>query len=411
LTGEWRVGPGCQNGAVERATQTLHRLTSMAEFDEASAWDPPVDDPRVVRDLVANDLDRLPWFYKRYPQSLPREPLPARLPGTTAPAVDVLAGTATVAAAPLSRSQLSRLLHLSAGVVRVTQRPHGPCLFRAAGSAGGRFPLEIYLAVPAGGAIAAGVYWYHPQDHGPVRVGPAPTGDAPALIVTGVPWRTGWRYRERGYRHVYWDAGTMLSQVLAAADSAGVPARLHTRFPDQAVAELIGADGVHEWPVAVVALGDGTPALAAGGQAAPGAVDKAPLEFPLVTAAQRAGDLTALGPAWDRGGPAGVPLPGGAPVERAVLTRGSQRLMDPSRGLPRDVLATASPSISPRRAACPARQLRCGKSPPGSRLAGGWARGARRPRRGVSRPGRVRCRSRRARRAGRRGWRGRGCRR
>ena len=47
-------------------------------------------------------------------------------------------------------------------------------------------------------------------------------GGAPAIVVTGVPWRTGWKYRERGYRHVYWDAGTMLAQTLALADSAGV---------------------------------------------------------------------------------------------------------------------------------------------------------------------------------------------
>jgi len=56
---------------MERATLTLHRLTSMSQYDEARAWDPPVDDPRVVGDLVVNDLDRLPWFHKRYPQSLP----------------------------------------------------------------------------------------------------------------------------------------------------------------------------------------------------------------------------------------------------------------------------------------------------------------------------------------------------
>jgi hypothetical protein len=225
--------------------------------------------------------------------------------------------------------------------VRVTQRPYGPFLFRAAGSAGGRFPLEVYVAVPADGPVAAGVYWYHPQDHGLVRVGPSPGGDAPAVIITGVPWRTGWRYRERGYRHVYWDSGTMLSQLLAAADSAGITARLHPRFPDQAVTELVGADGVHEWPVAVVALGEGPPALTAGGPAAAGAVDHDPLEFPLVTAAQRAGDQSTLGPPWDRGAPPVVPSSGGLPVEAVVLTRGSQRLMDPSRRLPRDILATA----------------------------------------------------------------------
>jgi hypothetical protein len=326
---------------VETATQTLHRLTSMGQYDEARAWDPPVDDPRVVRDLVVNDVERLPWFYKRYPHSLPRLQLPVRLPGTTAAAVDVLAGTATVPRAQLSLSHLSRLLHLSAGVVRVMQRPYGPYLFRAAGSAGGRFPLEVYVAAPAGGQVAAGLYWYHPQDHCLVRIGAPPGGDAPALIITGIPWRTGWRYRERGYRHVYWDAGTMLSQVLAAADSAGIAARLHTRFGDEAVAALVGADRVHEWPVAIVALGDGAPALAAAGRVVTGAVDRAPVEFPLITSAQRAGDQAALGPAWDRGAEADVPSHAGAPVETVVLARGSQRRMNAARGLPEDVLRTS----------------------------------------------------------------------
>ena len=84
------------------------------------------------------------------------------------------------------------------------------------------------------------VHWYDPHDHALVRIGPPPRGGAPTLVVTGVPWRTGWRYRERGYRHVYWDAGTMLAQLLAVADSAGLTALLHTRFPDAAVAALVG---------------------------------------------------------------------------------------------------------------------------------------------------------------------------
>jgi hypothetical protein len=331
----------CQTARVETATQTLHRLTSMRPHDEARAWDPPVDDPRVLRDLVVNDLDRLPWFYKRYPQSLPRVRLPRELPATTATAVDVLAGTANVAGTELSLSHLSRVLHLSAGVVRTSRRSYGTYLFRAAGSAGGRFPLEVYLAVPEGGAVPAGVYWYHPQDHSLVLVGPPPQGDAPAAIVTGVPWRTGWRYRERGYRHIYWDAGTMLSQLLAATDSAGVTARLHTRFPDRAVATLVGADGVHEWPVAVVTLDEGAPALIATGSAVTGAVDAAPVEFPLITSAQRAGDQDTLGSAWERGAPVDVASRGGAPVEAVVLARGSQRLMDASRGLPKNLLCTS----------------------------------------------------------------------
>jgi hypothetical protein len=331
-------GQICDTAPVETATQTLHRLTSMGPYDEAHGWDPPVDDPRVLTDLVVNDLARLPWFYKKYPESLARVSLPRELPSTTGPAVDVLAGTADVGRAELDLAHLSRLLHLSAGVVRTSERPYGTYLFRAAGSAGGRFPLEIYVAAPAGGPVPAGVYWYHPQEHSLVLVGPPPRGGSPALVVTGIPWRTGWRYRERGYRHVYWDAGTMLSQLLAAADSAGLPARLQTKFPDHAVAGLIGADGVHEWPVAIVTLGDGAPALTATGSAAHGAVDNAPVEFPLITSAQRAGDQDEFGPAWDRGSPVDLPARGGLPVETVVLARGSQRLMDASRGLAKDVV-------------------------------------------------------------------------
>ena len=298
----------------------------------------PADDSRVLQDLRVNDLARLPWFFKRYPQRLPRLRLPRELPGTAAPAVAVLAGTARVAPAALDLPQLSRLLHLSAGVVRTMQRPYGVHPFRAAGSAGGRFPLEVYIAAPDGVPLPPGVHWYDPLEHALVRVGPTPRGSAPAVVVTGVPWRTGWRYRERGWRHVYWDAGTMLAQLLALAGSAGLAAALYTRFPDVAVAALTGADRVHELPVAVVGLGEGAPALEAVGPAAAGKVDAAPVEFPLVTAAQRAGEHGRLGLPWDQGVPADVPIITPATVEAVVAARGSQRRMDATRGLPQELL-------------------------------------------------------------------------
>ena len=327
----------CDSRGVETATQTLHRLTS---YEPGREWDAPIDDPRVLQDLEVNDIDRLPWFYKRYAEALPQIPLPRELPSTTASAVPVLAGTAEVSPTELDLPQLARLLHLSAGVVRTTERPYGTWLYRAAGSAGGRSPFEVYVAVPDGHGIPAGVHWYHPQDHALVQVAPPPRGEAPAVVVTGVPWRTGWRYRERGYRHVYWDVGTMLSQLLAAADSAGIAAGLYSRFPDAAVTALVGADAVHEWPVAVVALGDGARALDATGRAATGEVDAAPVEFPLDTSAQRAGDGDTLGAPWEPGLPVQVPLENAEPVEAVVLTRSSQRRMDPSRGLSEDVLRT-----------------------------------------------------------------------
>lgn len=325
---------------MESATQTLHRLTSYTTFEPGHGGEPPVRDPRVLMRLKTNDLSRVPWYYKRYPDPLPRLALPRSLPPTSAPAVTVLAGVADVPAAELDLAQLSRLLHLSAGVVRTQPRSYGDHLFRAAGSAGARFPLELYVAVPMGLRVPAGVHWYHPQEHALYRIGPPPRDGVPTLIVTGVPWRTGWRYRERGYRHVYWDAGTMLAQTLALADSAGFPAHLYTLFPDEAVATLTGVDRVHEFPVAVVALGDGPPALTAAKPATAGAVDADPVEFPIVTPAQRAGERDVLGVAWDRGDPVALPITESAPLEAVVLARGSQRRMDASQGLSADVLHT-----------------------------------------------------------------------
>jgi hypothetical protein len=107
------------------------------------------------------------------------------------------------------------------------------------------------------------------------------------------------------------------------------------------VAELTGADRVHEFPVAVVALDEAPPALDPAGPAARGDVDSAPLEFPLVTAAQRAGESDRLGPAWDRGHPVRLPGVAGPPVESVIAARGSQRRMDASRGLSEDLLRTS----------------------------------------------------------------------
>ena len=72
-----------------------------------------------------------------------------------------------------------------------------------------------------------------------------------------------------------------------------------------------------------------------------GEVDAAPLEFPLVTAAQRAGEGDRLGSPWAPGAPVDVPALASPPVEQVITARGSQRRMDASRGLSQDLLRTS----------------------------------------------------------------------
>lgn len=334
---------------AETVTQALHRLTS---FPPEPNWDDgAIDvraDPRLVQNLEVLDLARVPWPYKRYEQSLPRLELPVELPSTTAAALAVLGGAQDVKAT-LDLGQLARLLHLSAGVVRVADwKPghNGKLLMRASGSAGGRYPLELYVAVPEGHDLPAGVHWYDPEGHALLEVGPPPLANAAAFVVTGVPWRTGWKYRERGYRHIYWDAGSMLAQLLALADSAGLAPHLITSFPDAELDALVGANGIHEFSLAVVSLGAAKPELSAADAAVHGAIDRDPVDFPLVTEAQDAGVMDSWGEPWPGGEAVAAPEVG-LPVEEVVLRRSSQRLMDRTRGLSRSLL-TVSMAIAMR---------------------------------------------------------------
>ncbi len=314
-----------------------HELSSARS---ALDWRAPPEHPLVLKGFEADVLERFPAPCKIYPAGLPAVELPRGWRSGSGSATAVLAGRCgSVPRAP-DIAGLARLLHLSAGVVRTIERPDGRYFrFRASGSAGGLFPLEVYVAAREVDGLADAVYWFDPLGHALVKVGPSPHGGATSLVVTGVPWRTGWRYAERGLRHLYWDAGAMLANAMAVAEDAGLAPRLRTVFPDGLVSWLVGADGVNEFPLAVVSLGDREPAIGPEGEAAAGAVDRVPArEFPLITHSQHAGDGGRLGPPRPVGAPLSGEPPQSAGLDQVILARISTRRMDPSRPVPHRLL-------------------------------------------------------------------------
>lgn len=140
-------------------------------------------------------------------------------------------------------AQLERILRLGAGA-------RGP-RFRTYSSAGALYPIEIYVA------SRDGLFHFHARELALRRLrgedvrGNLGADGTWALPLTGILWRTAWKYRERGYRHLYWDAGTMLANLLAV----GGEARVLTGFVDAVVNEALGADGVHEAAVVLLVLG------------------------------------------------------------------------------------------------------------------------------------------------------------
>jgi SagB-type dehydrogenase family enzyme len=169
---------------------------------------------------------------------------------------------------PLEVSPAGPLLQAGAGIVRSQERRDyggvGTMHWRAYSSAGGLFPVEAYVAAEDGlysfDALTPGLVRVGEGD-ARARVGAAVGADADTFVVlTGIHARTGWKYMERGYRHVWWDAGTMLANLLALAAADGLEPRLYVAFVDRELNELLGADGRSEYALAVIGLGGEGPA-------------------------------------------------------------------------------------------------------------------------------------------------------
>ena len=334
------------------AAARLHALTRHGS---------PVDRSQLVAFRALDPANR-PAPFKRYPE-LPIVPLPTDSGTSGEAAAAVLSGRAHRDPATFDARLLARLLFFSAGVTRVSHPAGGgePTWFRAAMSAGNLHPVEVYVVCDRLGEVPAGVHHFAPLEvgltmlrEGDHRGGLAAATAAPqvatascSLVLTGIPFRTAWKYGERGYRHLFWDAGSMLGNLLALAEAHGLPARVHVGFVDAAVAELVGVDGSEEVALAVVTIGRGEArALAAADvervarpdpKTAP--VAPHPIHFPLIQDAHDDGGLADPDAveAWRAataalGVPAGneVDVParaGDEPLEDVILRRGSTRLM------------------------------------------------------------------------------------
>jgi SagB-type dehydrogenase family enzyme len=175
-------------------------------------------------------------------------------------------------------ADLAWILRWGAGVIRTRRMAGGEVYsFRTYSSAGALYPVEVYAACGDLPGLPAGLHHFHPgelalrrlRDHD-VRGVLAAAADAPALneagvvlLLTGILWRTAWKYQARGYRHLYWDAGTMLANLLALAAAARFEAQLLTGFLDDDVNRLLGVDGEREAALALLSVGRREPAAGA----------------------------------------------------------------------------------------------------------------------------------------------------
>lgn len=150
----------------------------------------------------------------------------------------------------LSLDEVSQILWSAYGV---TETNWG---FKTTPSAGGTYPLEIYLVASRVEGLEAGSYKYLPYSH---EVELVRNGDlaydlyracvdqewvlkaAANVVITAVYSRTTKRYGERGYRYVYMEVGHAGQNIYLQATSLGLGTVAIGAFYDDQVREIIGA--------------------------------------------------------------------------------------------------------------------------------------------------------------------------
>ena len=303
------------------------------------------------------DWDNKPFPFKVYTDA-PAVPLPRDVDVPAVPTLQSLAAPAPPATR-LTLRALTALLYYSAGVTKKKTYPGGgEVLFRAAASTGALYQTEVYVIAGEVEGLEPGLYHFCPGDFtlrrlrsGDVRAAVAGAAAEPALarraatlVLSAIYWRNTWKYQARGYRHLFWDSGTMLANALAVGGVLGLAPALVTGFVDDEINRLLGVDPEREAALELLALGpEGAPA-AAPGELPALAHDVMPLssedvDYPALREIHRASGLATAAEvaAWRRGiappareprGPV-IALPEPAlesqPLGEAIQRRGSTR--------------------------------------------------------------------------------------
>jgi SagB-type dehydrogenase family enzyme len=216
------------------------------------------------------DWENQPIPFKIYPGL---EPIPL-LQNLSSSGMPALLAVAPPAAPPEhhvlpTRQNLAEIFFLSAGVTKRRSFPGGEMLFRAAACTGALYHIDLYLVCGNVEGLEAGIYHFSPRDFSLRRLragdylavlaqasGEEPSiMHAPCVIVSASTfWRNAWKYQSRAYRHCYWDNGTILANLLAAASARKISAKLVMGFVDSAVSRLLGLDAQREAPLSLVSL-------------------------------------------------------------------------------------------------------------------------------------------------------------
>jgi SagB-type dehydrogenase family enzyme len=169
-------------------------------------------------------------------------------------------------ARPMSRAELSRLLHLAGGI---TADRFGNAR-RSAPSSGALYPVELYPVVHNVDGVGRGVYHYAVREHAleQLRAGDfrqrvvdqalAQTflGECGVVVfLSQILQRMRPKYQDRSYRYGLLEVGHVGENLYLAATAMGLGACGVGAFMDDDINDMLGLDGSEEAAVYLVAVG------------------------------------------------------------------------------------------------------------------------------------------------------------
>lgn len=167
--------------------------------------------------------------------------------------------------------RLSRLLFCSYGLTARMPSMGSTVYLRAAPSAGGLYPAEMYLISKGTPLLPPGLYNYQCRTHSLMHywesdvwqnLKSACLGNSSlestqlAIVITSVFYRSAWRYEDRAYRRIFLDTGHLIGNIELAGALTGYRPHLIGGFTDEDVNELLYIDSKQEGAIAILGLDD-----------------------------------------------------------------------------------------------------------------------------------------------------------
>ena len=215
------------------------------------------------------DWANQPLPYKTYTEA-PTTPLPTDI-DLPQDSLWNLAAQPHPAASPgdrLDLQQLASICALTHGFTAQRQVPGQTFLYRNVASAGALYPAELYVAASRIEGLDPGLFYYDIREFALKSLRPGMAMEAifgdgtmamdprtiATFLITGIFFRSAWKYRARALRYVLLDSGHLLENLRNALSAFGLDFVIDYDYGDTAVNRLLDLDVRREAVFACVSL-------------------------------------------------------------------------------------------------------------------------------------------------------------